>query len=114
LARDQKGIYYYVDALRESDYGLRLYVGRQGAMKLLKLKELVSDSEGDIFFTARGKLRIDGDYYARSRRATWIRGKRREELLVLPPGQNLELIYKKLGVYKGVRFGTPCDDLAGR
>src|SRR5690606_4743827 len=78
LARDDRGTYYYVDRLREEHggKGFRLWIGKRGNMKLTKLTNIVSDSEGDIFSTPAGEFR-----FITSRNASvWIRGKTRSEL----------------------------------
>lgn len=111
LARDDRGIYYYADILRGERYGLRLFSGKRGAMRELRLTDVVSDSEGDILFSRRGKLRVDGSRFSPNRQATWIRGKKKQPLKLLPVSDNRLLIYRHLGVYTGETFGTPCDDL---
>lgn len=108
LARDRKGNYYYVDRLQD-DYGgrgFRLYVGQRGAMKEMKMLNIVSDSEGDIFATKKGDLRLILD----KQDATWVKGKSKSKLTYVPPARNAYMIYAELGVYTG-RLGTPCDDL---
>jgi len=108
LARNDKGIYYYVDKLRDEfgGHGFRLWVGQRGAMKKQKMINIVSDSEGDIFATKKGDLRLILD----RKDATWVRGKKRSHLTYVPVGRNVYMIYAQLGVYIQ-RLGTPCDDL---
>ena len=108
LARDDSGTYYYVDRRREEgSMEFRLYTGQRGAMKPLKMTNLVSDSEGDIFVTQAGKLR----FIVGKKETLWIAGKRETKLTVLPIEDNAVLIYTDLGVYAGQALGTPCDDL---
>jgi hypothetical protein len=109
LARDNEGKYYYVDRLREPEHNLnfRLYVGPRGNMKLQKMINVVSDSEGDIFATKSGSLRLVMDKHETS----WIQGKKKTPLTSLPVDQNQVLIHADLGAYTGQRLGTPCDDL---
>ncbi len=109
LAHDESGTYYYVDRLRESDgaVGFRLFSGPKGALRPLKMTNVVSDSEGDIFATKRGELRLilqKNDY-------SWVRGKTRTKLVAVPLEKNGRLIYEELGVYAGEPLGTPCDAL---
>ncbi|MCA9680065.1 MAG: hypothetical protein H6709_01355 [Kofleriaceae bacterium] len=107
LSRDDRGIYYYVDQLRD-EYGgkdYKLYAGPKGAMKELGLTNIVSDSEGEIFASKKGELRFIQD---RSK-ATWIKGEKRVELVQVPLENNLPMIYGELGVYEG-SLGTPCDE----
>jgi hypothetical protein len=109
LARDDRGVYYFVDKQREPETSrrFRLFVGPRGAMKELKMVNVVSDSAGDIFATKKGELRLvlnQNDY-------RWIAGKKQVKLVPLPVEANAQLIYSELGVYEGQRLGTPCDDL---
>jgi hypothetical protein len=111
LARDDHGVYYYVDRgnTPETKDNFRIYVGRKGALKLQKMKDVASDSEGEVYSTASGDLRL---VTGRERReATWIRGEKSTHLVTLPIDENLTLIWTTLGVYTGQGFGTPCDDL---
>ena len=109
LSRDDHGRYYYVDRLREGKgKGFRLFIGQKGALKKSRLTNIVSDSEGDIFATKKGELRLvmqGGD----PGNVTWIRGKKKSELIVVPLWKNRTLIYDELGVYDGQLLGTPCD-----
>jgi hypothetical protein len=110
LLRDDRGNYYYVergiDPDNEKDF--RLYVGPRGNMQLQKMTNIVADSEGEIFSTKKGELRMVVD---RVQASVWIDKKQRYELRTLPVKDNMTLIYTDLGVYAGVRLGTPCDDL---
>jgi hypothetical protein len=109
LARDKAGTYYYVDRgnTDATARDFQLFRGRRGAMRRLDMKDVVSDSEGEVFESRTGILRliVDRD------EALWIRGKAKDELKALPIGENLGLIFNELGVYLGRELGTPCDDL---
>ena len=107
LARDRRGTYYYVDRGTAEDRrrDFRLFVGPLGRLKQSKMKDIVSDSEGEIFSSKRGQLRL----VLGKKAAMWIRGKRRRELLWVPVQENYRLIYNELGVYLGQQLGTPCD-----
>ena len=109
LTRDNKGNYFYVDRLREpeNNKSFRLFAGPRGNLKLLKMTNAVSDSQGDIFTTKKGELRLVLD----RKRPIWFAGKSETELVNLPIEDNRILIYTDLGVYAGQRLGTPCDDL---
>jgi hypothetical protein len=109
LARDDRGTYYYVDRQREPEDSLnfRLYSGPRGSVKPLKMVNVVSDSEGQIFSTKSGDLRLVLD----RKEAAWVKGKARTTLVPLPIEDNAPLIYGDLGAYTGQRLGTPCDDL---
>jgi hypothetical protein len=109
LARDESGNYYYVDRQREpaDSKNFRLYVGPKGGLKLQKMTNVVSDSEGDIFATKTGSLRL----ITGKNEYTWIQGKNRTKLTKVPVDENAALIYSELGAYTGESLGTPCDDL---
>jgi hypothetical protein len=109
LLRDERGTYYFVDVLGEARPGRdhRLFVGPRGNLKLQRMKNVVSDSEGDIFATQKGELRL---VLSRDE-AFWIAGKKRTKLVKAPVADNQQLIYADLGPYVGERLGTPCDDM---
>src|SRR5262249_11383404 len=111
LARDDRGTYYYVDrgATPETKNNFRVYVGKKGGLKLQKMKDVASDSEGEVYSTATGDLRLITSRGAPE--STWVQGGRPTKLVALPVPNNLTLIYTTLGVYTGQRLGTPCDDL---
>ena len=107
LSRDDKGIYYFVDRIRDEygGKGYRLFAGPKGDVKELPLTNIVSDSQGEIFSTKKGELR----FIQERTKATWIKNERRTELVTLVPEDNIPLIYRDLGMYTG-SLGTPCDD----
>lgn len=108
LARDDRGRYYFVDTGRteETAKAFKLYVGPKGALKLQKMTNVVSDSEGDIFSTKTGSLRL----ILNKNESSWVEGKTQTKLVIVPIEDNLPMIYGELGVYTGERLGTPCDD----
>jgi len=109
LARDNTGRYYYVDNVREPEHAknFRLWAGMKGAMKQQKMTNVVSDSEGDIFSTKTGSLRLILDKHE----TTWMQNQKKTKLVFLEPSDNHIMIYTDLGVYTGEPLGTPCDDL---
>ncbi|WP_235685816.1 hypothetical protein [Corallococcus silvisoli] len=110
LLRDSKGTYYYVDKgfTPSEARNFRVFIGPRGDLKPQKMTNVVADSEGEIFTTKKGQLRLVID---RAQTPMWIENPRTEvELRNVPVGQNLPLIYNELGVYTGLRLGTPCDD----
>lgn len=109
LARDRRGVYYYVDhgATRETAKDFRLYVGRPGRMKRQRMKDIVSDSEGEIFSSPRGALKL----FLGKEKAEWTSRGRTRKLLRVPISDNYPLIYGELGIYLGKKLHTPCDDL---
>jgi hypothetical protein len=110
LARDNTGVYYYVDTLREppDSKAFRLFKGPKGSMQEQKMTNVVSDSAGDVFATKTGSLRL---VLNRSEQYWEQAGKTKAKLIDLPLEDNRGLIYNELGVYNGQRLGTPCDDL---
>lgn len=109
LARDNNGNYYYVDRARSPDNSkdFRVFRGPKGNVKLLKMTNIVSDSEGEIFITPAGKLKLILD----KRETSWSAGKQTLKLTLLALEDNVAMIYNDLGVYAGEPLGTPCDDL---
>jgi hypothetical protein len=110
LLRDTKGNYYLVERgfAPEDEKSFRVHVGPKGSLKLQEMKDIVSDSEGQIFSTKKGDLRLVVD---KAVAPMWIEGtKKKVELRVVPITENLRMIYNELGVYAGARLGTPCDD----
>jgi hypothetical protein len=109
LARDNKGVYYYVDRDREPEENrnFRVFKGPKGGLKAQKMVNVVMDANGTIFETKEGRLRLILDKGEQS----WISGKSNVKLTPLDLGDNRKLIYAELGVYAGELYGTPCDDL---
>ena len=110
LARDTKGIYYFVDRGRypDNERTFRVFVGPRGNMKEQKLSNIVHDSAGDIFATPSGDLRlVVGDPTV----SEWVKGDKHTKLIDIPVEDNVTMIYNELGPYRRVRLGKPCDDL---
>jgi hypothetical protein len=109
LARDNTGRYYFVDKAREPEgnKNFRLFAGPKGKLQAQKMVNVVSDSEGEIFATKSGSLRLVLDKHE----SLWVQGKSQVKLVMLPVEDNVILIYTDLGVYAGEPLGTPCDDL---
>jgi hypothetical protein len=108
IARDDDGVYYFVDQLQEEygGNGYRVFVGQKGSMKEMPMTNMVSDSAGEIYATRTGQLKIIA---GRDGKAYWIKGGKKVELTVLPPIDNRYLIYRELGIYG--QLGVVCDDL---
>ena len=109
LARDDDGVYYFVDMLREEagGNGYRVFIGQKGSMKEQAMTNVVADSGGEIYATKSGNLKIIADKKAET--AFWIKGGKKTELTVLAPLENRYLIYRGLGIYG--QLGVVCDDL---
>jgi hypothetical protein len=88
-----------------------LYAGPKGNLKLQKMTNVVSDSQGDLFATKTGSLRLVLNREPKS--LIWIAGKGQSPLVQVPVDFNVNVasIYNDFGVYAGERLGTPCDDL---
>ena len=120
LARDDNNRYFYVDgpyASGSTDLtprNLRLFVGTKGNMKPAAISGAVSDAGGTVLSQGQRKLRL---LPIPSQQPTgtgeWIDGGRATRLIVLDLRDHdaFDLVYGDLGVYKGERFGTPCDGL---
>ena len=113
FARDDSGVYYYVDRLAKvyGGKGYRVFVGRKGAMKQLPLTDVASDSAGDVFSTKTGDLRLvrNNENENKKETMTWVKGERRTELVFLDADLNSVVIFKDLGLY--TFLGTLCDNI---
>jgi hypothetical protein len=102
LARDDSGVYYLVDVIRDEygGKGYRVLVGKKGALKQKPLTDIATDSAGDVFATKTGDLRfirnIDDE---KKSTMTWVKGAKKTELISLDIESNLRMIYRELGVY---------------
>jgi TolB-like protein len=113
LARDDQGMYFFVDARRSvegevadpADY--RLYVGKKGSLARVELEDAIRDTGGYLFITSGGRLvaRQLGQKFG----VEWGTGNTRIALTWLDPADHGPLIYKDLGVYAGQQLGTACD-----
>lgn len=117
LVRDEKGTYYFVDRLRTEEASdrrdFRLFIGPRGKLKPQPLKDIVDDSEGMIFSTRAGDLRLVLAHGDKPTERKWISGKTEVKLVDVPLDnlRNVRMVYMDLGVYEGARLGTPCDDM---
>lgn len=109
LARDDRGVYYYVDKLRDEHggKGFRVFFGKRGKVKERSLTDIVEDAEGMIFATKTGNLRLLVP--SNTLLASWIRGGKEQRLTVLDLRTNSNLIYTGLGLYSAEALNTPCD-----
>lgn len=107
LARDEDGVYYYVDRQRDEFGGkdYRVFVGQKGAMKQMAMKNVVNDSAGEIYATKTGELKIVA---GKNGNAMWKKGNKKIDLVVLDPYVNRYLIYRELGIYG--TLGALCDE----
>ncbi len=106
LARDDRGIYYYVDRKRPELGGLdyRVYKGPRGRLVLTTMVDIVNDDEGQIFSTTSGSLRL-----AKGKEgARWLAGKKQTPLVVVSPQERRRLVFGDLGVYGEQTRGTLC------
>ncbi|WP_254360900.1 hypothetical protein [Corallococcus exiguus] len=109
LLRDDKGVYYLVErGIGADNKSFRIFTGQRGQVKQQKMLNVVTDSQGEIFSTQGGDLRLVVD---REEPSFWVVKSKRQKLRAVPVGENLPFIYNELGVYTGARLGTPCDDV---
>lgn len=78
-------------------------------MKQLPLKDIVDDSEGTIFATKDGTLRLISNAGGGKPVIKWVVGKKETLLTEVPVEDNVRMIYLDLGPYSGLPLGTPCD-----
>jgi len=111
LARDDSGVYYYVDRIAKiyGGKGYRVYVGKKGAMKQMPLTDVASDSAGEVFSTKSGDLRLVRQSEGTKDTMTWVKGEKRLELVYLDTDVNSAVIFRDLGVY--TFLGTLCDNV---
>jgi hypothetical protein len=112
FARDDAGIYYYVDRLDNAHggKGFRVFVGKKGAMKQMSLTDVASDSAGQVFSTKTGDLRLVKTSDGETKPSTkWVRGEKKTDLIPLDVDVNSPVIFKDLGIYKFT--GTLCDNI---
>lgn len=110
LARDDGGVYYYVDVLRKEygGKGYRVFIGKKGAMKQKPLSDVAIDSAGDVFATKTGDLRIVRDTSDSSKATVaWVKGEKRTTLFSLDVDVSSQLIFSDLGVYGFI--GSICE-----
>lgn len=109
LARDAAGKYYYIDRGRTkaTESNFRIFVGPKGALVERQMTNIVSDSEGDIFATKGGSLRL----LLGKNETQWVVKNKATRLTIVPVEDNVAMIFNDLGVYVGQKMGTPCDDL---
>jgi hypothetical protein len=111
LARDDSGVYYYVDRIAKiyGGKGYRVFVGKKGAMKPMPLTDVASDSAGEVFSTKSGDLRLVRQSEKTKESMTWVKGEKRNELVFLDTSTNSAVIFKDLGLY--TFLGTICDNI---
>ena len=111
LARDDSGVYYYVDRLAKiyGGKGYRVFVGKKGALRPMPLTDVASDSAGDVFSTKSGDLRLVRNSDNNKETTTWVKGEKRTELVFLDTDVNSVVIFKDLGIY--TFLGTLCDNI---
>lgn len=109
FARDDMGVYYYVDKLSERHGGkaYRVFVGKRGAMKQMPLVDIAMDSAGEVYSTKTGDLRLVDSFEKKT--STWVKGQKKTELSILDLDVNSVIIFKELGIYK--LLGGICDNV---
>ncbi len=107
LARDDTGVYYYVDRIRGGQ-AYRVYVGKKGAMKLLPLSDVAIDMAGAVFSTKTGDLRLVTSADNGGAKVKWVHGDKNIDLHYLDVDASSPLIFKELGIYGFL--GSLCDN----
>lgn len=107
LARDEEGIYYFVDRARDekAEPDHRLYVGQRGRVSVYAAQLLASDAAGEIFQFGGSRLSIS----TRDGKAEIRHGEVIRPLIFLDMERHASLAYGALGAYRGESLGTPCD-----
>jgi hypothetical protein len=114
LARDDAGVYYYVDTLA-AEYGgngYRVFIGKRGALKQVPLSDVAVDSAGEVFSTKTGDIRIVADSSPEQpsrKRVAFIRGDKKVELVWLDLDLSSRLIFRDLAIYDFL--GTLCENV---
>lgn len=109
IGRNDMGDYFLVDHAREpkGNQDFRVYIGPKGQVASVAVNDVISDEAGDLFLTARGRLRLDKKTDA----LEWIDASgARVKLVKLDLYSNAPLAYGKLGAYEGQALGSACDD----
>jgi hypothetical protein len=119
LARDDAGIYYYVDTIAKEygGNGHRVFIGKRGALRQVPLTDIASDTGGEVYSTKTGDIRIvtvsseeeDGAALAKHYHVSFVRGDKKIDLVWLDLTLNSRLIFKDLGVYDFI--GTLCENV---
>jgi hypothetical protein len=105
LARDDDGVYYYVDSSIDDAYtDLRVFIGLKGAMKELALTNVVHDSAGELYVSKSGTLKV----LAGNKNAMGSKDGKKNELTVVDMKLDQYLIYRELGIYG--QLGAVCED----
>ena len=111
-ARDDTGVYYYVDRLAKEygGKGYRVFIGKKGAMKLMPLTDVAVDSAGEVYATKTGDLRLVHGSDRTQPVAQWIKSGKPMLLTQLDLDVNSALIFSDFGVYSFL--GTICDNVS--
>ncbi len=113
LSRDDSGVYYYVDRLRDDlgGEGFRVFVGKRGAMKQLPLVDVANDAAGMVFATGKGDLRLTINAEKPNEPATTVWANKKNTVTLRNVGigpVSSYLIHRDLGVYGSM--GVFCDE----
>jgi hypothetical protein len=114
LARDDTGVYYYVDGILRPDTEAsdhRLFVGRRGGARRVKLKDIIIDSAGELYISDLGTFKVTNPPKgsATPEETFWIVKGVSVRLTTVPPASNATLVHASLGAYDGEKLGFPCD-----
>lgn len=111
LARDDFGVYYFVDKVRTrkgetaSAESYRVHIGWKGEMLQTPLRLVAQDSVGDVFGMINGDRRLVINHGV----GKYLEGDEMRELHKLDIRYDSPLMYLEGGVYAGLPHGTLCD-----
>ncbi|MEM6532700.1 MAG: hypothetical protein AAF654_08745 [Myxococcota bacterium] len=113
LARDNRGIYYYVDRIRDQEKrtgeveDFRLFIGRKGRIAHVPLDDAIVDQAGAVFLTAKGRLVVERQNDQKVIR--WFLGEAETPLVDVDLWSAASMVYRRLGAYGDQPLGTACD-----
>ena len=108
LARDDHGVYYFVDRALGSDPPMesyRVYMGWVGEVLQAPLKLIAKDTNGEVYGVPGSDQRL----VVSAGSARFLDGEKTRELVVLNVKVDSDIIYGKKGIHAGKPHGTPCD-----
>jgi len=111
LARDDHGMYYFVDRELGDNPSMetyRVYMGWMGEVLQAPLKLIAKDAVGEVY----GAPGSDQRLVVSAGSARFLDGEKARELVVLDVRADSEIIYGKKGIHAGKSHGTPCDHVS--
>jgi uncharacterized caspase-like protein len=110
LARDEFGVYYFVDQARSrrpnGNTDLRLYIGTKGDMSYQPLDDVIFDAAGIILRSQENRFVVKNEP---KKTIYWANSSNKTELMEVNLYQSQQMIYNELGVYPKKNYSTMCD-----